>query len=232
MKAILFDLDGTLLDIDIHRFIYCYFGKLAAVLGDIANSDRSQNEVVEAFHLATAAMMRPHPGITNREAFEEKFEQVTGIDMKKLWPIFKRFYQETFPSLSNGSGPSLGAQEALAEASRHGLGIAIATNPVFPLSAVIERMRWAGIPAEAAHVITSYENMYACKPHPEYFLQTAKMLDVSPADCLMVGDDPVLDLAAAEVGMKTFFVGNSTEAVADYRGSLIDLSRLIQQICS
>lgn len=232
MKAILFDLDGTLLDIDIYRFIDRYFDKLAIVIGDIAGNDRSQNEVVEAFHLATAAMMHPHPGITNREAFEKKFGQAIGVDMKGLWPIFERFYQETFPSLSNGSGPSPGAYEAIAEASRHGLGIAIATNPVFPLSAIVERMRWAGIPASAAHIITSYENMYACKPHPEYFMQTAKMLDVSPADCLMVGDDPVLDLPAANIGMKTFFVGNSTEAAADYRGSLIDLTRLIQQMCS
>ena len=232
MKAILFDLDGTLLDIDINRFIHHYFNKLSDVITDVAGSSDDHDKIAGAFHAATAAMMRPHPGTTNREIFEEIFNREAGVEIDGLLPIFERFYLEIFPSLADGSGPSIGAHEAMAEASKHGLRIAVATNPVFPLAAVIERMRWAGISPDAAHVITSYENMYACKPYPEYFLQTAQMLDVRPTDCLMVGDDPVLDLAAADVGMSTFFVGNSTGAVADYRGTLADLAQLIRQVCA
>jgi len=231
MKAILFDLDGTLLDIDINRFIHRYFDKLSGVIAEIAGDGDDHDRIAGAFHTATAAMMRPHPGTTNQEIFEEIFNQEAGVKMRELLPVFERFYLEIFPSLADGSGPSIGAHEAMVEASRHGLRIAVATNPVFPLAAVVERMRWAEISPGSAHVITSYENMYACKPYPEYFLQTAQMLDVQPADCLMVGDDPVLDLAAADVGMSTFFVGDSAGAIADYRGTLTDLARLIRQVC-
>ncbi len=33
------------------------------------------------------------------------------------------------------------------------------------------------------------------------------MLGVAPATCLMVGDDRALDMPAADLGMRTFYVG-------------------------
>jgi FMN phosphatase YigB (HAD superfamily) len=47
----------------------------------------------------------------------------------------------------------------------------------------------------------------------------------------MVGDDPVLDMSAADVGMKTFYVGDGDGVRADYRGTLSELADLVRRTC-
>ena len=69
-------------------------------------------------------------------------------------------------------------------------------------------MDWAGVRDLPVHLVTSYENMHATKPDPGYFAETAALLGVDPHDALMVGDDRQLDLAAADIGMRTFYVGD------------------------
>jgi ribonucleotide monophosphatase NagD (HAD superfamily) len=46
----------------------------------------------------------------------------------------------------------------------------------------------------------------------------------------MVGDDPVLDMAAADIGMKTFFVGCGPSAEADWHGNLSDVRSLLLSV--
>ncbi len=231
MKAILFDLDGTLLDIDIDAFLNGYFAKLSSAIAAIANDDGHHDRILRAIHEATGAMMRPHEPFTNREVFVREFDLLTGMDLTTLWPVFERFYAEVFPALGDGLGPAEGAAEALAAARTCGLKIAVATNPIFPRTAIEHRMSWAGIAPDAVDAITDFETMVACKPHAAYFRQTAGILGVSPHECLMVGDDAILDLAAADTGMKTFYVGGAVRVSADYRGSLADLADFIARSC-
>jgi FMN phosphatase YigB (HAD superfamily) len=78
--------------------------------------------------------------------------------------------------------------------------------------------------------VTTYEHMEACKPDPAYFRQTARLLGVAPADCMMVGDDRSLDMPAADIGMATYYVGCDPDAVADYRGDLDALAELLPRL--
>jgi putative hydrolase of the HAD superfamily len=53
------------------------------------------------------------------------------------------------------------------------------------------------------------------KPRPEVFLAAVRRIDATPASCIMIGDDPVRDIAPAqELGMACFLVerGRSNEA--------------------
>jgi len=229
MKAVLFDLDGTLLDIDLEPFLGRYFTaleKAAATLTD----ELPPSEMLEAIKSSTRAMMQPHTGQTNREAFSADFHTRTGVDLDARWDVFDTFYAEVFPGLGAGIGPMPGARDAIEYALSRGLGVAIATNPIFPRQAVDHRLAWAGLADLDLPVVTSYENMYACKPSPEYFQQTADMLVVEPRDCLMVGDDRYLDMPAANVGMRTFYVGGDDDAACDYRGDLGDLVSLLERL--
>ncbi len=229
MRAVLFDLDGTLLAIDLSSFIERYFAALSNALGEVLPSTHP-SESLRAVHSATAAMMREHTGRTNQEVFEREFAEVTGVDLAEHREVFDRFYHERFPQLGDGYGPAPGARAAVDAARTAGLRVAVATNPIFPRAAVVHRMGWAGLKDDEFDVITSYETMVACKPMPGYFRQTATALDVAPVDCMMVGDDRMLDLAAADVGMSTFYVGDDPDARADYRGDLESLARLIPQL--
>jgi HAD superfamily hydrolase (TIGR01549 family) len=77
-------------------------------------------------------------------------------------------------------------------------------------------------------VTLSYEHGYV-KPHPSIFLVTLTKLNVSPNQCLHVGDDPIADIQGArQVGMKTAFIKRRDEkAFADIQinqiGELIQL---------
>ncbi|MDP2402020.1 MAG: HAD family hydrolase [Actinomycetota bacterium] len=229
MKAVLFDLDGTLLDINLETFLRTYFTALAVAVDGIADDPEHHSVIMRAIHDSTGAMMRPHEPKTNREAFAEEFEYLTGFALDEVWPIFEAFYADVFPGLGTGMVAHAGAHDSLATARRHGLRTAVATNPIFPRSAVVHRMEWAGILPTDVDIITDFETMLACKPHATYYRQTAEMLGVDTRDCLMVGDDAMLDLAAADVGMRTFYVGSDEGAQADYRGTLVDLAELIER---
>lgn len=231
MRAILFDLDGTLLDLDLHGFLERYFSALSRVIARVIDEDRVE-EAMTAINDATIAMMQPHPGVTNREVFNAHYLSATGVDLEAHAAVFDGFYEEEFPHLRGAARPAPGALEAVRTAREHGMRVAIATNPIFPRRAIDHRLDWAGIDSDLYDAVTSYECMTACKPLPAYYREVTQMLGVEPADCLMVGDDPVLDMGAADVGMSTFYVGPGTPAHATYRGSLTELADLIGRLAS
>lgn len=228
VRAVLFDLDGTLLDIDIEAFLRVYFGALGPVLSDITGLTVQGS--IDAVIVATRAMAHPHPGRTNREAFDACFCEATGVDLRNSVDLIRDFYRDVFPGLGSGLVAMPGARRAVDTAHEAGLLVAVATNPIFPAAAISERIRWAGLGDVSFELVTTYENMHACKPDAAYFKEAAAMLGVEPSACLMVGDDVSLDMGAASVGMTTFFVGAGRNHGADYSGDLTDLAELIPRL--
>ena len=225
MQGILFDLDGTLLDIELASFLRRYF----TALENAASGAFPGLDLVSVVRSSTDAMLRPHPGMTNREAFQADFLMRTGHDLEEHRPTFEAFYRDDFPALACGAGPAPGAREAVETALGLGLKAAVATNPIFPMTAVRHRISWAGLDDVRFHAVTAYEDMHATKPMAAYFRETAALLGAHPSECLMVGDDPVLDLAAADVGMRTFYVGDG-DVPCDFSGGLADLAALLPRL--
>lgn len=232
LRGVLFDLDGTLLDIDLAAFFREYFGALGPVVAETLGRGADVHSGLDAVLGGTHAMSLPHPGLTNREAFNARFAELTGhdLDLEEYARVFERFYAETFPSLRGNMQGHANARESVALALDLGLKVAIATNPIFPRSAIEERMRWAGVADLPVDVITSYENMHYAKPHLGYFVETAELLGVPPGEALMVGDDRVLDMAAADVGMKTYYVGSDKPLGIDFTGTLGGLLDLLPRL--
>lgn len=229
MRAILFDLDGTLLDLDLSAFLKRYFIALDAASAELAGRC-APGTFMPALHAAVGAMMEPHPGRTNRDVFYEDLYTRTGVDLNTHWPVYERFYRDVFPTLADTAAPAKGARTAVTTALGSGLKVAIATNPIFPRAAVEHRLAWAGLGDLTFPVVTTYEDMVACKPHADYYRQIADLLGVAPHECLMVGDDRVLDMPAADVGMRTFYVGTDEAAPADLRGDLDELAELLPRL--
>ncbi len=232
LSAVLFDLDGTLLDIDLNPFLNDYFTVLGPVVAGVLGHDPNDSTGLRAVISATEFMSGLHVGQTNRDAFNAEFERLTGTDLHapEHQAVLDRFYAETFPTLRGAMGPRLGAVEVVETALGLGLKVAIATNPIFPMTAVRERMRWAGLEHSGVHVVTAYEEMCATKPHPAYYTQTAELLGVDPQTCIMVGDDRVLDMSAADIGMRTFFVGGGSTPACDWSGTLDQLADLLARL--
>lgn len=225
MQGVLFDLDGTLLDVRVDAFLKRYFAALKATVGPRYPG----TDLLEAVLASTGVMQRPHEG-TNREAFYQDFLTRTGVDLDEDWAVFEDFYRDVFPTLGEGYGPNAGAVEAIEAARELGLKVAVATQPIFPRAAIDHRLAWAGLQHVEFDAVTTFEVMEACKPSPDYFRQVAEMIGCDPSECLMVGDDREMDMPASAVGMRTFYVGADVNAAADYRGTLLDLPKTLERL--
>ncbi len=227
--AVLFDLDGTLLDIDLGDFLRRYFVSLSAATAE----HYPGVDVMPAVLASTEAMQLPHPGSTNAEVFHSDFRERTGIDLDdpSQFAVFERFYDERFPLLVDSAGPAKGARRAVETAIELGLAVVVATQPIFPRVAIEHRIAWAGLSDLGLDTLTTYETMHACKPYPEYFRETAQMAGVEPDGCVMVGDDRQLDMPAADVGMRTFYTGPDAPP-ADWRGDLDSFADLLPRLAS
>ncbi|MCL6450574.1 MAG: HAD family hydrolase [Acetobacteraceae bacterium] len=203
LEALLLDLDGTLLDIDFQAFLRDYLARLGRHFASRYPPDRFCGWVMAS----TRAMIDDRdPARTNRDAFWQDFAPRAGCPVEELLPGFEAFYREVFPRLCVYGRAVPAARPLVERALARGLKVAVATNPVFPLMAIQERLRWAGLADLPFALVTAYEDMHFCKPHPEYYLETASRLGVEPRRCLMVGDRPWDDMSAALAGMRTYLV--------------------------
>lgn len=225
IKAILFDLDGTLTMMDQEEFMRNYVGLLAPRFTHLISPEKFAKQI----RRSTEVMIKePKQGKTNQQVFFEDFTKATGLTFNTLWPIFEGFYQTDFPALRCLVKVPPEGKRVVESAIQQGYIVAVAANPVMPLAAMEERIRWAGLSPDVFSVIPSIESSHYCKPHLGFFEELAQRLGLSPRECMMVGNHPVEDLVARKVGMKTFLVGERLEEVqTDYSGDLSELHRLI-----
>ncbi|MDG5789103.1 HAD family hydrolase [Evansella sp. AB-P1] len=202
-KVILFDLDGTLLPMDTDSFVKNYIKELAPRVAHIIDP----NDFVKALWAGTEAMLRnlDHEK-TNEKVFEETFLSLVNVKKEDIWPTLDDFYDKVFPTFSYLCEPTPLARQVVEEAVRQGYRIAVATNPVFPKAAIYHRLTWAGIDDLPFEIVTVYEESVFTKPHKQYYQYICDQLQVTPQECVMVGNDKQEDMVAATIGIKTFLV--------------------------
>ena len=206
--TILFDLDGTLLEMHTESFIEHYLQELGAYIGDRYDAKRMLALIWDA----TKAMIQSDdPQKTNEQVFTEHFLRAAGLHKEQIWPLFDAFYRDVFPTLVRHTHPSPWAKPIVAAAKRHGYRLVVATNPVFPREAIYCRLSWLELPPEQFDLITVYEDFHHTKPNPGYYREICDRLGVRPADCVMVGNNMQEDMVASQLGMKTFLVTDYLE---------------------
>lgn len=225
-KAILFDLDGTLLDNNMEVFAKRFFERLAMRLGHLI----PPGELV-ARAMQSTREMASHDGTrTNAEVFAEAFYPPG--TRAQAEPILCSFYESDFQELQQYTRKRPEARKVVLSAIEAGYEVVLATNPVFPRSAIYQRMKWAGIEDLAFRLVTTYESSRSAKPNPRYFQEILSQLGRSPSECLMVGDEAG-DLMAAKLGCATFLVPSATTKLTEdtpaptYQGSLVDVMYML-----
>ena len=153
-KAVLFDLDGTLLPMDQDEFTGYYFGRLCA---KAAPRGYEAEKLVATIWKGTAAMMKNDGSVTNEEAFWNHFASVHGEEKLADKPVFDEFYANEFEDAKASCGFNPAAVEAVRELKAMGLRVTLATNPIFPETAQLKRIRWAGFEPEDFEFHASYE---------------------------------------------------------------------------
>lgn len=236
-QAVFFDLDGTLLPIDTHTFMKSYFGALAAFFGARGLDARAVLAGVEA---GTHAMFDYDAGATtNEERFWRAY--VAFMDERGMgrtdWPdLFAAFYEHEFPKLKGDAKPNPLARDAVDLLARKGYRLLLTTNPLFPPQATLERLAWTGIEAGRFERITTYDNSRFAKPSREYYAENLRAAGLNACDVLMVGNDPVEDGTARELGCGLFLVtdcyvdraGAGTDLASTPHGTMADLLEFVQ----
>lgn len=203
IKAVLFDLDGTLLPMDQDLFIKSYFKGIGKKL---AGYGYESEKIVHTIWASTMAMLKNDGATSNEELFWKMAQEICGKNIRDDEPYFNAFYEENFDELKSTCGYTPKAKQVVDILQKKGYTLALATNPVFPRIATHKRIGWAGLDKSQFALVTTYENSRYCKPNPAYYLDIVKELGVQPTECLMVGNDVREDMIAEGLGMKVFLL--------------------------
>lgn len=191
IRALLFDLDGTLIDsMPLHHEAWRAWHAHQGLPFDedgffAATAGRTNAEIL--------AELYPRHDEAARDAMAEDKERLyRGLAAERL-------------SLIEG------AHRLLAAAAARGLKQAICTAaPPGNIRVAFERF---GL-GDRVQAVTSPADGLRGKPHPDIFLEAARRLDVDPAHCLVFEDAPLGVEAARRAGMRAFALTTTLPASA------------------
>ncbi|UKN00104.1 hexitol phosphatase HxpB [Paracrocinitomix mangrovi] len=200
MKAVIFDMDGVLIDSE-------PLWKIAEIEGfgrvglDLTHTDCEEtvglriDEVVKMWHNKVGWEGR---------SLQEVEEDIVAVLIREI----------------KAQGRALdGVYESLEAIQSKGLKIGLATSSANRiLEVVLDKLEIAGF----FHSVHSAENESHGKPHPAVFLSAAQKLDIHPTDCLVIEDSLNGVIAAKAARMKVVAVPEKSHQY-DERLKLADL---------
>lgn len=204
--ALLIDLDDTLIGNNFDEFLPHYLESFSKTVEAIIEPEK----FVHALLSSTQAMFdNRQPDRTLQEAFESSFYPTLNLDEGKFQVAAERFYAEVFPTLRELTCQKPAAVRLIEYAQKRGYTIAIATNPLFPMTAISQRLSWANLSPDKFkfQLISSYETFHFTKPAIDYFAEVMARLGWPEDSVIMIGDDLEKDiLPARKLGLPTFWV--------------------------
>lgn len=186
IKAVLFDLDGTLLDRDasVKWFIEEQYEKLDKQLGHVPK-EKYISRFIELDNHGYVWKDKVYQQLVNEFQIEDlTWEELLGDYIRE----FKN-YCVPFPNLIS----------MLEQLKQNNLVLGMITNGFGQFQ--IDNIKSLGIePYFDTILVSEWEGMK--KPNPQIFMRAIEKLNVSPSECIFVGDHPVNDVRAAQdVGM-------------------------------
>jgi len=230
INAVLFDLDNTLLDVDLDKFISNYLKLLAQSVAHLVPTGK----FISKIRKASLAVEENNGYTTNEEVYANVFFPLEGYPREVIEPFFDKFYEQDFSKLRQYTRKKPEARSVVQTAFDKGYDVVIATTPILPATAIEQRLEWAGVADFPYRLITTIENSNATKSltHLLYYEQILDKIGYPADACLMVGDDEK-DMIVTCLGMQTFFIEGKKTDFANhipeptYKGSLADLKPLL-----
>lgn len=230
INTILFDLDGTMLPLNLDHFLEIYFTAMGKKFQDLIDSKTLTRYIMTA----TESMVKDTDYRTNETVFMENFGKLIRSDLDEYRKRFDEFYDQDFIQAKASVADSPLMRDSVKLLKEKGYDLIIATNPLFPEKAIYHRIRWAGFEPDDFIYITSYEKNHYCKPQLHFYQEVLQETGKKPHECLMVGNDVQEDLIAAKLGIQTylitdFLIHRTQEPItATYQGSYADFYRFVQ----
>ncbi len=203
--TLLLDLDDTLLGNSQKAFIPAYLSALGQHLAPYVDPDH----MVPTLLAATRQMMVAGTAErTLEETFSAAFYPPLGLDRAAIRPALENFYANHYPRLSTMTHRRPEAIELIRQSLERGYRIGISTSPLFPRTATLQRLEWAGLSAQEYpfQLISTFETFHFAKPEPAYFAEFLAQMGWPEGPVLVVGDDIKMDvLPAQECGLPVFW---------------------------
>jgi FMN phosphatase YigB (HAD superfamily) len=231
--TLLLDLDNTLLQNDIEDFLPGYLQAWGNFIAPYIDPQRFVNALLTSTRIISE---QPRPDCTLRQLFNSVFYPLIGMDEEKFQPFEDQFYSQVFPSLKTLTQPIPGVIEFVRAALERDFQLVIATNPLFPLTAIEQRLDWAGLPVDRYPfaLVPNIETFHFGKPHAAFFAELLAYLGWPSGPVVMVGDEPKSDiLPADQFGLPTFWIAKegvippADLQMPHARGQLSDLLQFI-----
>ena len=179
--AVLFDLDGTLLDTA---------PDMVGALNELRHEERTE--------ALSFDVVRPLVSLGATALVRLAFPDVDAVAFAALRTRFLKLYQSR---LARETLPFEGVLDALARLDSNRIPWGIVTNKPGWLTEPLLRQL---APLDSARVIVSGDTLAERKPHPAPLLYAADKLGVAAARCIYIGDAERDVLAAQAAGMKAF----------------------------
>lgn len=206
LKAVFFDLDGTLLPLDEEAFTNVYFHLLYEKVKSIGYE---KDKLINTIWQGTKKMYANDGSTSNEEVFWNEFKRVYGEEKINDKKLFDEFYSNEFKKLKAICQDNFYAREIIDFCHKNGLDTYLTTNPIFPLEGTKTRMSFINLTVDDFNLVTSYENSSYTKPNPKYFSKILKDYNLNPNEVILFGNNTLEDGDCAyECGIKCFLVGD------------------------
>ncbi len=222
IKAVLFDLDNTLIDINLAACMARYMAGQARILSRVLRvAPPFASSAIIAAYLAMCSTRRTD-ALFNEELFhrvvERRLRRPFGLEpLAEVMQYYDSCYIERFK----------GGLEA---ARKLGLTVALATNPVVSLAVDKVRMTGGELDPSGFADVSHVGNARRTKPNALYFEEFAAQLGCAASECLMVGNDAGSDFPRPSIGMPVAYVGHGRPKKGVFRGSLIELASRLPEL--
>ncbi len=209
-------------------FLPAYLGALAEHMANLTDPALFIKTLLTATQESTEYGRPDH---TLAERVTSHLVSALEIKQEDLNTAAEAFYQDVYPDLRSLTAPNPHAVATVEAAFSRGYRVVIATNPLFPATAIWQRLEWAGLPVTQYpfDLITTAENFHFAKPNPIYYAEVLAQMGWPDGPVLMVGNEIENDIFPAhEMELIAFWVTEhgevkpESEIFAHGSGSLED----------
>jgi FMN phosphatase YigB (HAD superfamily) len=228
--AILFDLDDTLLQTNMGAFLPAYFESLGQHMAHLVNPEALRNQLVQAVR---AMESNQDPGLPLKTVFDQHFYAPLGATEDEWRQVLDAFYKTKFPRLNAIVNRRPEALNLIHWCKEKGLDMAIATNPLFPRTATLQRMAWAGLDPKDFIFVSTYEGFHFTKPNLSYYAEAIGRLGWPEGPIPMIGDNLTHDLLPMkQMGHPTFWIQPEDTESQQLTGDLKDVKAFLNGLPS
>ena len=209
MKNILcVDLDQTLLARNDNIFILRSIDELCRSIQSMPDGQcksRMEAAIKKMIHRDTISQ-------TLYEVFLSEFCDGNEQDRQKIAADLLHYYDTEYHAMQQYTSIIPEGIQFVKEAVRKNFKIVIATNPIYPLNALQQRVQWAGLAdmMDKFLFITTMEDFHFTKPDPAYYVEILGRL-AWPEDTrvVMIGDSLEMDIIpASRAGIPGYWLGD------------------------